>query len=157
MSLVQEPRLGGNDLTFADKCRKGLAKKIGQIFDECERTYFSNAEKLGCDDKLVHYVWDVMLKVQRGYSFNRSHCLAYSLVALQEMNLAHKYPIIFWNTANLIVDSAGVPETEEGDEDTIVVELEEAEEVEEIVAHFTVHDSEEYETSYLDEEYTLNP
>lgn len=31
------------------------------------------------------------------------------------------------------------------------------EEVEEIAAHFTVHDSEEYETSYLDEEYTLNP
>lgn len=146
MSLVQEPRLGGNDLTFADKCRKGLAKKIGQIFDECEKTYFSNAEKLGCDDKLVHYVWDVMLKVQRGYSFNRSHCLAYSLVALQEMNLAHKYPIIFWNTANLIVDSAGKAETEEGDDECIIVELEDApEEAEEIVDIYEPEEWEEYE------------
>ena len=24
------------------------------------------------------------------------------------MNLAYKYPLIFWNTANLIVDSAGI-------------------------------------------------
>ena len=40
-------------------------------------------------------------------SFNRSHCLAYSLVALQEMNLAFKYPIVFWNCACLITDSGG--------------------------------------------------
>ena len=64
---------------------------------------------------------------------NAAHTLGYSLVALQEMNLAHKFPIIFWNTANLIVDSAGVAETEEGDEETLVVELEDSEEVEEIV------------------------
>lgn len=38
-------------------------------------------------------------------SFNRSHCLAYSLVALQEMNLAFKFPIIYWNCACLISDS----------------------------------------------------
>ena len=34
--------------------------------------------------------------------------MAYSLVALQEMNLAYKYPIIFWNCANLIVDSGTI-------------------------------------------------
>jgi DNA polymerase-3 subunit alpha len=39
---------------------------------------------------------------------NLSHTLAYSLVALQEMNLAYKYPIIFWNCANLIVDSGTI-------------------------------------------------
>ena len=38
-------------------------------------------------------------------SFNAAHTLAYSLLALQEMNLAYHYPIVFWNTANLIVDS----------------------------------------------------
>lgn len=57
---------------------------------------------------MAHYVWDVLLKVQRGYSFNRSHCLAYSLIALQEMNLCFKYPIIYWNTACLIVDSGSL-------------------------------------------------
>ena len=153
MSLVQEPKLGGNDLTFADKCRKGLAKKIGAIFDECEKTYFKNAHDSNCDDKLVHYVWDVMLKVQRGYSFNRSHCLAYSLIALQEMNLAYKYPIIFWNTANLIVDSAGKEETEEGDDECIVVELEDApEDSEEIVDIYEPEEWEEFEYEDIPEQ-----
>jgi DNA polymerase-3 subunit alpha len=107
MSLVQEERLGGNSLTFADKCRKGLAKKIGSLFDECEKEFYKNIEEKGCSQKLAHYVWDVLLKVQRGYSFNRSHCFAYSIVALQEMNLAYKYPIVYWNCACLITNSGG--------------------------------------------------
>ena len=107
MRLVQEEKLGGNDLNFADKCRKGLAKKDGPLFKQCEEEFFKNAKEKKCSDKLVHYVWDVLLRVQRNYSFNRSHTLAYSLIALQEMNLAYKYPIIFWNCACLISDSGG--------------------------------------------------
>ena len=107
MSLVQEPRLGGNSLNFADRCRKGIAKKQGKLFDECEKEFYTNIKKNNCSEKLAHYVWDIMLKVQRGYSFNRSHCLAYSLVALQEMNLAYKFPLIYWNTACLITDTGG--------------------------------------------------
>jgi len=107
MQLVQEPKLGGNSLTFADTARKAIAKKVGKLFEECEKQYYENAKLKNCSEKLVHYVWDVLLKVQRGYSFNKSHTLAYSLVALQEMNLAYKYPIIFWNTACLITDAGG--------------------------------------------------
>ena len=134
MSLVQEPRLGGNSLNFADKCRKALAKKIGGLFDECENEFYTNIKEKNCSEKLAHYVWDVLLRVQRGYSFNRSHCLAYSLVALQEMNLAFKYPIIFWNCACLIADSGGAEEDEE--------------KVEEIVDIYEKEDFEEYE--YID-------
>lgn len=112
MQLLQEERLGGNDLSFADKCRKAIAKKQGKLFEECEKHYFENAEEKGCDMRLVHYVWDVVLRVQRGYSFCRAHTLAYSLVALQEMNLAYKYPIMFWNCACLISDAGGNDETE---------------------------------------------
>jgi len=70
MQLLQEERLGGNNLTFADKCRKAISKKQGKLFDECEKAYFENAQEKNCDMKLVHYVWDVLLRVQRGYSFN---------------------------------------------------------------------------------------
>lgn len=59
---------------------------------------------------------------------NLSHTLAYSLVGLQNMNLACNYPIIFWNTANLIVDSAGVDDGEEVDQDEVIENIEEAEE-----------------------------
>lgn len=116
MQLLQEERLGGNDLSFADKCRKAIAKKQGKLFEECEKHYFENAEEKGCDMRLVHYVWDVVLRVQRGYSFCRAHTLAYSLVALQEMNLAFKYPIMFWNCACLISDAGGNENTDEDEE-----------------------------------------
>lgn len=66
MQLVQEPRLGGNSLTFADKCRKALAKKIGGAFDECEREFYKNIAEQSLSEKLAHYVWDVLLRVQRG-------------------------------------------------------------------------------------------
>ena len=118
MRLVQEEKLGGNNLNFADKCRKGLAKKDGPLFKECEEEFFKNAEEKKCDMKLAHYVWDVLLRVQRNYSFNKSHTLAYSLIALQEMNLAYKYPIIFWNCACLISDAGGSDDNSEDDEET---------------------------------------
>ena len=41
------------------------------------------------------------------------HSLGYSLIALQEMNLAFNFPLVFWNCANLIVDSAGINEEDE--------------------------------------------
>lgn len=107
MSLVQEERLGGNSLSFADSARKALAKKIGPLFIKCEEEFFKNAEEKNCDMKLAHYVWDILLRVQRGYSFCRAHTLAYSFLALQEMNLAYRFPIIFWNTACLICNSGG--------------------------------------------------
>ena len=118
MSLLQDPRLGGNDLSFADKCRKAIAKKQGKLFEECEEFFFKHAKEQGCDMVLAHYVWDILLKVQRGYSFCRAHTLAYSLIALQEMNLAFKYPIMFWNCACLISDAGGNDE-EEIDEEAV--------------------------------------
>ena len=70
MSLIQEERLGGNSLTFADKVRKAIAKKQGKLFEECEEEFFETIKEKNCSLKLAHYVWDVLLKVQRGYSFN---------------------------------------------------------------------------------------
>ena len=131
MSLVQEPLLGGHPLGFADKCRKALAKKVGALFDECEREFFATVEEKGLSQTLAHYVWDVLLRVQRGYAFNRSHTLAYSLVALQEMNLAFRYPTIFWNCACLITDSGGAQGEEEEEEEGEIVDIYEPEDMEE--------------------------
>ena len=150
MTLVQEERLGGNDLTFADKCRKAIAKKQGKLFIECENTFFANAKEKGCDMVLAHYVWDVLFKVQRGYSFNLSHTYAYSLVALQEMNLAYRYPIMFWNCACLISDAGGNEELDEDDEECVDNCIEESyvNEMEE----FTDDDSEDDVTDEYDED-----
>ena len=62
--------------------------------------------------------------------FNQSHTLAYSIIGLQEMELACKYPIIYWNTANLIVSSGATDGEEEESEDIETVEDEQQSEPE---------------------------
>ena len=84
----------------------------------------ATVKEKGLDINLCNYFWNVLVNTQRGYSFNLSHTLAYSLVGLQNMNLACNYPIIFWNTANLIVDSAGIDdEDNDDDEDNVEIEI----------------------------------
>ena len=50
---------------------------------------------------------------------NQSHTLAYSLIGLQEMNLAFKFPIMFWNCACLISDAGGNEADGNGTEDSV--------------------------------------
>lgn len=124
MQLVQIPECGGWDLQFADKLRKSIAKKNPKEYEELTKQFFQRVEEKNLSRKFCDYVWNVEIALSRGYGFNASHTYAYSMVALQEMNLARFYPIIFWNTANLIVDSGG-SQTIEYEEDgtaSIVVE-----------------------------------
>ena len=58
--------------------------------------------------KMLTYVWDKQFKLSFGYSFSSIHTTGYSLIAVQEMNLAYYYPIIYWNTACLSVDSSAI-------------------------------------------------
>lgn len=113
MQLVQMPECGGFSLTWADKLRKSIAKKNPAAYEELQKEYFETVEKKGLSKNLCNYVWNVLVATSRGYGFNASHTLAYSLIALQEMNLAYNYPIMFWNCACLISDSGGA----ENDED----------------------------------------
>ncbi len=116
MQLVQLPELGGFNLTWADKLRKSIAKKNPAEYDKLTKEFFEVTKEKGCNENLCKYVWNVLIAMSRGYGFNQSHTLAYSLIALQEMNLAYKYPIIFWNCACLITDSGGA-ENEEDEEE----------------------------------------
>lgn len=112
MQLVQLPEIGGFSLSWADKLRKAIAKKSPKDYDALTKEFFEITREKGCSQSLCNYVWNVLIAMSRGYGFNQSHTLAYSLVALQELNLAFRFPIIFWNTACLITDSGG-GETEE--------------------------------------------
>lgn len=112
MKLVQLPECGGFNLTWADKLRKSIAKKNPAQYQELEKEYFQNVEDKHLSRPLCTYVWKVLIAMSRGYSFNASHTLAYSLVALQEMNLAYRWPVIYWNTACLIIDTGGSEDIE---------------------------------------------
>lgn len=126
MQLVQMPECGGFNLTWADKLRKSIAKKNPAAYEELQKEYFETVEKKGLSKNLCNYVWNVLVATSRGYGFNASHTLAYSLIALQEMNLAHNYPIMFWNCACLISDSGGAEsdDEEQTNEENVYEEVE---------------------------------
>lgn len=108
MSMLQDEKIGGHSLLFADRVRKSVAKKKPEEFLQCQKEFYQTVKDKGLSQNLAYYVWQVVFSMSRGYSFCMAHTLAYSLVGLQEMNLAYKYPIIFWDTANLIVDSGAM-------------------------------------------------
>lgn len=116
MQLVQIPECGGFDLNFADQLRKAIAKKNPKAYDELTKQYFENCKEKKLSRNLCNYVWNTLIATSRGYGFNLSHTLSYSLIALQEMNLAYRYPVIFWNCACLISDAGGAESFDEDDE-----------------------------------------
>ena len=117
MQLVQLPECGGWDLQWADKLRKSIAKKNPKEYDALTKQFFDNVKEKRLNEAFCKYVWNIEIALSRGYGFNAAHTYSYSMIALQEMNLARFYPIIFWNTANLIVDSGGIQTDEIEDED----------------------------------------
>lgn len=116
--LTQHPKIGGFPLSWGDRLRKAVAKKKPEEFKKLEKEYFDNAEKKHLSKPLVSYVWNILIKTQRNYGFNHAHVLSYSLIGLQELNLAFKYPIIYWNCANLIVDSGSTDSVESENKST---------------------------------------
>ena len=116
MQLVQLPELGGFDLTWADKLRKSIAKKNPAEYEKLTEEYFKIIKEKGLDERLCTYVWNVLIAMSKGYGFNLSHTLAYSLIGLQELNLAYRYPTILWDCACLISDSGGAEREEDEEE-----------------------------------------
>ena len=108
--LTMHPQIGGFSLAWGDRLRKAVAKKKPKEFLELQEEFFTNAKEKNLSKNLTNYVWNVLISTQRGYGFNKSHTLAYSIIGLQELNLCYKYNPIYWQTANLIVDSGAVDE-----------------------------------------------
>lgn len=121
MLLVMHPKFLGFDVIQANKLRKLIAKKKIREIEEFKVYYYDVGRKNGCSEDVLRYIWDKQISRQLGYSFSIIHTIAYSTVAIQELNLAYHYPSIFWNTACLIVDSAGLVEDED-EESPLVVE-----------------------------------
>ena len=149
MQLVQLPELGGFNLTWADKLRKSIAKKNPAEYEKLTKEFFEEIEKRGCDKKLCEYTWNVLIAMSKGYGFNLSHTLAYSLIGLQELNLAYRYPTILWDCACLISDSGGAEkEVEDDTEDEVKEEVTYYNEMED----FTDEDNEDDVVNEYDEE-----
>lgn len=113
MLISMDEKISGFSVKEANKLRKTIAKKKLAEIDNMHEMFMNRGREHGASDNLLNYVWNVQVKRQLGYSFSVLHAFGYSLIALQEMNLAYHYPSVFWNCANLIVDSAGIDENDE--------------------------------------------
>lgn len=114
MLLLLDERICGFTIPEANKARKVVGKKIMEDIPVIKDMVFTKGV---ASDNLKNYIWDTQIVPQLGYSFSILHSTAYSLIALQEMNLAHNYPRVFWDVACLSV-SAGADEDNENNKST---------------------------------------
>lgn len=92
-------------------------KKKAALIVEMHDKFYKQGNNLGTRKELLDYVWNVQIKRQLGYSFSMNHCMPYTCICIQCMNLVLKYSAIFWNCACLIVNS-GSDESTDNDKNT---------------------------------------
>lgn len=117
MQLVMEEKISGFDIPSANKMRKAIAKKDPKVLEDIEEYFYQQAKKINPNSNLPKYIWEVQIKRQLGYSFSQNHTFPYSGICVQEMNLAHRYDVIFWNTSCLTVN-AGADENNDNNKNT---------------------------------------
>jgi len=70
MSILQDEKVGGHDLLFADLVRKAVAKKNPKTFLEKEEEYYQAVKDKKLNKELCTYVWEVLIGASKGYGFN---------------------------------------------------------------------------------------
>lgn len=114
MRITMIPEFTNFTFSDASKLRKIVAKKKLKEVDSFRTYFLETGIKNGCSEDILKYIWDVQIKRQLGYSFNLTHCTYYSLIGLQEMNLAYHYPSIYWATAVITVEAGALGEEDGG-------------------------------------------
>ena len=110
MMLVMDPQISAFSMEEANFLRKTIAKKEFREIESLREMFYKKGFDAGSRRQLLDYVWNSQISRQLGYSFSSIHTTGYSLIALQEMNLAYHYPIIYWNCACLSADASAINE-----------------------------------------------
>ena len=113
MVLVMDEKISGFDMKWANKLRKGLAKKKKALIDEVTAEYYKKGHELGTRRVMLDYVFKYCINPQLGYSFSANHDLPYSCIAIQEANLYYRFPHIYWQCAVLTVNASANEDNED--------------------------------------------
>lgn len=125
MLMVMDPKISHFTLAESNQCRKVLAKKKVKEIPIIQEKFLSQCPS----KKLGEYAWKTMMKPQMSYSFSEVHALLYSFIGIQTLVVATQFPIIYWNTACLIVNSQSIEEPEEEEMvETCIEELDDSNE-----------------------------
>ncbi|MHC9540725.1 MAG: DNA polymerase III subunit alpha [Vulcanimicrobiota bacterium] len=84
--------LAGFTMAQADDLRKAMGKKKVEIMSKMEKTFIEGAKENKVDVKAAKEIWDIIVKFA-GYGFNKSHTVAYAMVAYQTAYLKANYPL----------------------------------------------------------------
>jgi len=86
--------VAGYSLGEADVLRRAVSKKNAGLLQQEEEKFVANAMKRGYEQKTAVELYALILKFAN-YGFNRSHAVAYSVIAYQMAYLKQRYPAYF--------------------------------------------------------------
>jgi DNA polymerase-3 subunit alpha len=95
MQIVRE--IAGYSLAKADIVRRAMGKKDNKLMKQQEKEFISGAEKNGIDKKLAKEIFQLIKKFA-DYGFNKSHSVAYSILAYYTAYMKSHYPLEFMCT-----------------------------------------------------------
>lgn len=95
----------GYSLGEADILRRAISKKKKEALEKEEERFLRKAKELGKNEAISKELFAQILKFA-GYGFNRSHAVAYSMVAYKMAYLKVHYPLYFYT--NLLTNVIGV-------------------------------------------------
>ena len=117
-------KLAGFTPGEADGLRKAMGKKIHEDLEKMRSKFIAGCGVNKIKDKIATKIYDQMVKFG-GYGFNKSHSVAYGIVAYQTAYLKANYPIEFM-TAVLTSEIGHSSIGAEDKENKLVTYLEEA-------------------------------
>ena len=91
-------KMGGYTLGSADILRKAMGKKNIEVMQKNRIIFTEGAAKLGVSEKEANDIFTTMEKFAE-YGFNRSHSVAYAVIAFQTSYLKAHYPSEFMASA----------------------------------------------------------
>lgn len=97
-------KMAGFSLGEADLLRRAVSKKQKDVLDREREHFVKGAMGKGYDKPLANEIYDLIVKFAN-YGFNRSHAVAYSVIAYQLAYLKTHYPVYFM--AGLLTSAIG--------------------------------------------------
>lgn len=92
--------MAGFTLGEADLLRRAMGKKLPEVLAQQRSRFLNGALERGIPEDIANHIFDLM-EYFAGYGFNKSHTVAYGLLAYQSAYLKAHYPLAYM-TALLI-------------------------------------------------------
>ena len=90
-------RMAGFTLAKADILRKSISKKKEAELGKLQQDFIQGALQKGYSEALAIHVYELIMKFAN-YGFNRSHSVAYGMIAYQMAYLKANYPLYFFTS-----------------------------------------------------------